>query len=539
MAFQTVEKQSHELKEINLAYQQEIRERKQAEKALRTSHERFLMVLESIDATIYVADLNTYEILFMNQYMKDNFGHDLEGSTCYEVFRNEPKPCSNCTNSKLLNHEGLPTGVHSWEGRNPITGKVYINYDRAIKWTNGQYVRLQIATDITRMKDMEEQLRQSQKMESIGTLSGGIAHDFNNILGIIVGNTELAIEDVPDWNPAHLNLKEIMAASLRAKDIIRQLLSFSRKTGQELRSIGIMTVIKDTLRLLRATIPTTVEIRENIPATDETILADPIQINQIVMNLCINASQEMEKTGGILEVTAEAVTLDEKTIHGYGNLAPGAYVKITISDTGPGIDPDIIGRIYDPYFTTKAVGKGSGMGLAVVHGIVKNHNGEIFVDSQRGKGTTFSIFFPVAGAKQAIKAETLDAIPQGCETILFVDDEASIVKATGQMLKKLGYRVETRVNPLEALELFKEKPHEFDLVITDMTMPQMTGGTLSKKLMEVRRDIPVIICTGYSSQLGEGEAKERGIAGYVMKPIRMRKIAETIREVLGKGGGGD
>lgn len=385
---------------------------------------------------------------------------------------------------------------------------------------------------IKELKDAQEQLQQSQKMESIGTLAGGIAHDFNNILGIIVGNTELALDDVPEWNPAHANLEEIKTASLRAAGIVKQLLNFSRRTDMELKPIGAISVIKDALKFLRSTIPTTIEIRKHLPDTDVAIFADPTQINQVMMNLCINASQAMEQTGGNLTVNVEEVILDDNSARDYPDLRSGKHVKVTVSDTGSGIDPEIIGRIFDPYFTTKEVGKGSGMGLAVVHGIVKNYNGAISVASESGKGATFTILFPVATEKPVMEVKTPAEIPRGNETILFVDDEKSIVNVARKVLERLGYKVESKLNPVEALEQFQSKPDQFDLVITDMTMPQMTGVILSEKIMEIRPDIPVIICTGHSALIDKERAKRLGIAAYIMKPIIMTEIAKTIRKVL-------
>ncbi len=393
----------------------------------------------------------------------------------------------------------------------------------------GAIMRLQIEEDKNRL---QIQLQQSQKMEAIGTLAGGIAHDFNNILGMIIGNTELALDDIPESNPAHFSLQQIKNASFRAADIVSQLLRLSRKTDQELKPIGLMTVIKDALKFLRSTIPTTIEIRKNIPATDEIILADPIQINQIIMNLCINASQEMEETGGILEITVENATLNDEAASSYPDLSKGDYVKVTVSDTGSGIDSEIIDKIFDPYFTTKEVGKGTGMGLAMVHGIVKNHNGAITVDSELGKGTVFSILFPGVAGNPELEIKITDELPLGRETILFIDDEKQIVDMTQLMLERLGYKVEAETNPLTALELFKADPDRFALVITDTTMPKITGVRLSEKLKEIRSDIPVIICTGHSSLINEEKAKAMGIAAYVMKPILIREIAKTIRTVL-------
>jgi signal transduction histidine kinase/ActR/RegA family two-component response regulator len=381
---------------------------------------------------------------------------------------------------------------------------------------------------------LEGQLQQSQKMESIGTLTGGIAHDFNNIMGIILGNTELALEDVPESSPAYSKLKEIKTASLRAANIVKQLLSFSRKTGNKLKPIHITPVIKDALKFLRSTIPTFIKIDQDFSTTDEIILADPTQINQIVMNLCINASHAMEQTGGNLKVIVEKMILDDHSAKTYSNLEGGNYVKVIVSDTGPGISPKIIDQIFDPYFTTKEIGKGSGMGLAVVHGIVKNHGGAISVESSPGKGTKFSMLFPLVQQEPVVETPKIQEIPRGSETILFVDDEVSIVKMAQRMFGRLGYKVETATTPQDALEKFGLNPDHFDLIITDMTMPRMTGMKLSEALMAIRPDIPIIICTGHSTLVDKEKAKELGLAAFLMKPIDISKTAQTIRKVLDK-----
>jgi CheY-like chemotaxis protein/anti-sigma regulatory factor (Ser/Thr protein kinase) len=280
-------------------------------------------------------------------------------------------------------------------------------------------------------------------------------------------------------------------------------------------------------------IPSTIQINTHLPDTDISILADPVQINQVLMNTCTNASQAMEETGGILEVNVEITSLTQDAANHYPDFSAGEYVKIAVTDNGPGIDSKIIDRIFDPYFTTKEVGKGSGMGLAIVIGIIKNHGGAITVDSQPGKGATFTMLFPVVKKKPEIKTATTEELLLGNGTILFVDDDEAIVNMTGQMLERLGYTVETKTNPSAALELFQSKPDAFDLVITDMTMPHMTGARLSEKLKNIRSDIPVIICTGHSPLIDEEKAKKMGIAAYVMKPIVIRDIARTIRQVLG------
>jgi PAS domain S-box-containing protein len=385
-------------------------------------------------------------------------------------------------------------------------------------------------------KRLEGQLIQKHKMEAIGILSGGIAHDFNNILSIIIGNAELALGDLTEQHPSHSNLDKIIQAVLKGKDIVTQLLNFSRNTEPELRPIKIGPVIEDSTRFFQSIIPTTIDIRTNIQATTETILADPTQINQVMINLCTNSWQEMEESGGMLSVDIKRVVLDSDSEDIHSGLANGNYTLIKVRDTGRGIDSDIIDQIFDPYFTTKEFGNGSGMGLSVVHGIVQNHNGTISVSSHSGKGTTFTICFPLIEVEDEMRSQTPieENIPHGNETILFIDDDESIVTITKQMIERLGYRVEASMSPLDALQLFQLKPNYFDLVITDMTMPQMTGDKLFEKMRAIRPDIPVIIFTGHSPLIDKEKAKKIGATSYVMKPVVMNELAHAIRNALNR-----
>jgi PAS domain S-box-containing protein len=385
--------------------------------------------------------------------------------------------------------------------------------------------------DITEQKQLENQLRQSHKMESVGTLAGGIAHDFNNILGIILGNTELALDDVPEWNPARLNLEEVITASLRAKDVIRQLLSFARKTKLEKKPTNITSIIKESLKMLRASIPTSIDIRQNIPEDLDTILADPTQINQVLINLCTNADHSMPH-GGIIEVTLENLDLDEDSTAQYPELRPGRYVHLIVRDTGHGIPQEDMENIFDPYFTTKEVGSGTGMGLAVVHGIVREHNGIIAVRSEPEKGTTFDLFFPAVEQKAVAEIVTDEELPTGSERILFIDDEESIVKLGRQRLERLGYTVQTATSPLDALAMFQSKPHDFDLIISDMTMPDMTGDRLVKEVLNIRPNLPIILCTGFSEKIDELKATTIGAADYIGKPFDKYDLAFKVRKAL-------
>jgi len=379
---------------------------------------------------------------------------------------------------------------------------------------------------------LQSQLQQSQKMESIGTLAGGIAHDFNNILAVILGNAELATDDVPDWNPAAKSLKEIRLASLRAKDMVKQLLAFSRKADGETKPINMTPIIKESMKMLRSAIPTSVAFDQHIPDDACNIMGEATQINQIVMNMVTNAAHAMSKDGGLLEVTLEKVILQEEKPCFDWTLSPGTYVRLKVKDNGDGIEPEIMDRIFEPYFTTKDVGKGTGMGLSVIHGIVKRHDGGIRVDSALGEGTVFEIYFPALERMIEEEKEPDGEIKGGSESILFVDDEESMVDLNRQRLERLGYQVKGTTKPVEALEWFKTNPGQFDVIIADMTMPLMTGDRLTKEILTIRPEMPVIICTGYSERMSAEKAESLGVRKYLEKPIDALNLAAALREVL-------
>lgn len=391
--------------------------------------------------------------------------------------------------------------------------------------------------DTTPVRKLETELQQAHKMEAIGTLAGGIAHDFNNILGIILGNTELAIDDVPEWNPAKESLREIRHATMRAKDVVRQILSFSRHSLIERQPLRLTPILEDTLTLLRSSIPTTIEIHKHLDADTDVILGDPAQLSQVIMNLCTNAYQAMGN-GGTLSVDLMNSVVDRGSGLTIAELPAGQYVRLTVKDTGPGIDPEHLSRIFDPYFTTKKVGEGTGMGLAVARGIVTNCGGEIVVDSERGKGTAFHVYLPLADAEAAMRVDAPPSLPRGTERVLFVDDEAGLARAYSAAISSLGYSVITFTGPKEALERFREDRDAFDLVITDMTMPELTGEALTRELQKIRPDIPIIVCTGHSEEMAEETVRRLGIADYALKPISKPDIASTIRRALDKAKGG-
>ena len=379
---------------------------------------------------------------------------------------------------------------------------------------------------------LESQLRQAQKMEAIGTLAGGIAHDFNNILAAISGYSELWLTDETcAENEARDYFKQILVGTDRAKDLVKQILTFSRQDEQELRPARINIIIKEALKLIRASIPKTIDIRSDIAAAPITIQADVIQIHQVLMNLCANAAYVMREKGGTLEINLYVKELESDAIPvQHKEIEPGQYAQMTVRDTGPGIDPEIIERIFDPFFTTKPKDEGSGLGLAVAHGIVRNHGGTITVFSETGKGTIFKVLLPVIpkDSDEGLKGEEASLIQFSGRRIMLVDDEEMIVYTLAKNLRNLGCHVITRKSSLEALKIFRAKPDTFDLVITDQTMPGLTGAALAKKILKIRPDIPIILCTGYSDLISESEAKKLGIREFLMKPVKLKQMIETL-----------
>jgi signal transduction histidine kinase/CheY-like chemotaxis protein len=467
-----------------------------------------------------------YHIEYMNPKMIRKAGKNITGEICYKSLYNRDDTCPWCA------FEKIQTGDHiTQELIDPLDKHIYDMTNSPVYHGDGAVSMLTILRDITKSRTIEKQLHQARKMESIGTLAGGIAHDFNNLLFIISGNAELALGKTTETSPVYKNLNEIKSACLKSAGIIRQLLNYSRKTDQELKPVNAVSVIEDALIFLRSVIPSTIEIKKKLSKKDIIVLADPIQINQILMNIFTNAAQAMEETGGAINITVKQRIINENTID-HPELSTGEYLKITISDTGPGISPESIDKIFDPYYTTRGVGKGSGMGLAIVHRLVKNHNGSISVKSKPDQRTSFTIFIPVIATKPKSEIIPVEKIPGGYGKILFVDDEKSIATMSREILTFLGYDVEIKNNPEEAFELFKSNPDYFDLVITDMTMPQMNGVQLFKKIKDIRPEIPIIICTGHSTLMNEEKAEDIGAAGYLLKPVSMSTFATMIKTIL-------
>jgi PAS domain S-box-containing protein len=380
-------------------------------------------------------------------------------------------------------------------------------------------------------KNLENKLRHAQKMEAIGTLAGGIAHDFNNILASIVGYTELALGDCKPGSLMKENLKEVYIASLRARDLVKQILAFARQTNEEAKPVAVHKIVKEVLKLIRSTIPVTIDIEQQIES-DALVMGNPAQIHQIILNLCTNAYQAMEDEGGRLTVSLKQLRIEENTAGRPAGIDPGDYLELTVSDTGTGIAPEIMESIFEPYFTTKETGEGTGMGLAVVHGIVKRYGGDITIQSELNKGAVFTVYLPIFQQRsKSIQADRFE-YPTGSERILFVDDELAIARLGRKALERLGYHVTTCSDSNEALRRFKQQKNRFDLVITDMSMPHMTGDKLAAEMMKIRQGIPVILCTGYSKKISSETASAIGIKAFAQKPLKIAELATTVRKVL-------
>ena len=386
------------------------------------------------------------------------------------------------------------------------------------------------------LAESERQMQQVLKLQSIGTLAGGIAHDFNNILFPIIGYTELAMDDIPAESPARKSLEEVLKAASRAKELIQQILIFSRRNGSERKPIRVPIIIREALKLLRASIPTTIDIIADLEENCSLIMGNPTQVHQVVVNLCTNAYQAMHESGGEIHVRLSEESIGYEEMVQRIGIKMGPHLHLVVEDNGLGMDATVLERIFEPYYTTKEPGKGTGLGLSVIHGIVKNHGGFITVESRPGQGSSFHVYLPtIDEMEQAIEVENRVAETGSGERILLVDDEEPIVAMEKQMLEKLGYQVTACASSSEAWTVFSARPDQFDLMITDMTMPHMAGDWLSEKILDIRPNLPVILCTGHSDMIDENKAAALGIRKFVMKPVEKNELARAIRRALESG----
>jgi len=531
------EAEGHEL--VLEGFISDITELKRSEDLLREREEVYRAIVEQAAEGIVLIDPDTFRFIEFNDAACDGLGCsreefadltliDLQGVLTREEAAERVRTIMQAGHAHFENQQRRKDG----------TLRDVLTSDRVINVRGREYI-VGIWQDITEQKrsqaaqaQAEAQLRQAQKMEALGTLAGGIAHDFNNILGIIIGFTELALSDSDGENPAISDLHEVLKAANRAKDLVQQILAFSRRWEQEKRPVQVGLIVKEAMKMLRASLPATIQIKTKV-VSDSAVMADPTQLHQVLMNLCSNSAHAMQGDVGILQVALTDVHLGPESIPPHSDLQPGPHVKLTVQDSGHGIDPAILERIFDPFFTTKGPGAGTGLGLSVVHGLVKNHRGAILVKSVPGEGTTIEVFFPVIQASAEDPMVLTAPLPRGNERVLVVDDEPALARAVKQMLEQLGYQVEFRTNGIDALAAVRqadEKP--FDLVITDMTMPHLTGADLARELLKLQPHIAILLCTGFSEHIDAETAERLGIQGFLMKPVVFPELAAMVRKVL-------
>lgn len=514
----------------------DISREKQAEADLKEAHERLITILDSIEAHVYVADIETYEILFMNRKMKDDFNADLVGKICYEAFRNQSDICEHCTNNKLRDEDGNPKGVVSSESYNSITDCWYMNFDRAIKWVDGCVVKLQIATDISVSKSneklreqMAKQLQQTQKFEAIGTLAGGIAHDFNNLLTGVLGQASLLSYELDSSHPCQKRLDDIVTYVQNATDLTNQLLGFARGGKYDVKAIDINDVLVQSSSMFGRT-KKELSIHTKLYRPSPIVEADQRQIEQVLLNLYINAWQAMPD-GGELYLETNVVKQSENQRRAY-ETASGKFVTISVTDTGIGMEEKIAERIFDPFFTTKPKGGGTGLGLASAFGIVKNHNGMIEVTSQPGEGSTFMIYLPISDKVAKTATSSRHELARGNESILLVDDEEMVSNVGKDMLENLGYHVLTADSGQKAIDIVKDGNHLIDLIILDLVMPGMDGGKTFEVVNAHSPGTPIILSSGYSRKGKAEDIMKKGCKAFIQKPFDFTMLSSIVRKIL-------
>lgn len=524
-------------KDYIIAIARDISERKAAEEKERQAQREWSRTFDSSTDIITIQNLK-HEITQSNQAAAVAFGLNKDeciGKYCYELFSGNEEPCSDCPITEEVSDNFKPYTEEFYHKRLDKTFSLTVS---PIMDDTGQTTGIShFAKDITQQKKLEGQLRQAQKMESLGTLAGGIAHDFNNILSAIIGYTQLAMLHTPQDSKALDSLKQVTTGGQRAVDLVKQILTFSRKTENRMAPIEVQRIITETLKLLRPSLPMTIEIRQNIDQNCPPVLADAVQVHQVIMNLCTNAYHAMsDQNTGTLEISLTKIDIQPEMTAPLFNLQAGEYLLLQVSDTGIGMGSATLEKIFEPYFTTKKTGEGTGLGLAVAHGIIKDFGGHISVYSELDEGTCFNIYLPVpAGQTQTIQEpSTPIEAPLGTERLLIIDDEKPIADLLKVTLESYGYQVTKTTESPEALRIFKQAPELFDMVITDYAMPQMNGIDLAEELLKVRKDLPILLCTGFNDTNNNSKALQIGIKTCMNKPIQSDQLALAVRKFLDK-----
>ncbi|WP_324350124.1 MULTISPECIES: response regulator [Desulfovibrio] len=534
---QRVEERTRELNGANEQLRRDIAERAEVMARLRMSEERYRVLFEEDITGNFVAgpdgailDCNeSFAHLFGYASAREARGFDFSS---LEFERGDAASLLDlaCSGRRLRNLELVYRG----RGREPVfligSFDGVLGSDGELREIRGYFY------DITERRALENQLRLAQKMEALGTLAGGIAHDFNNILGVMMGYAEIVLSRAGNDPGLERRVGEILSAGSRARDLVDQILNFSRQGPQERQSLKLGPLIKEALKLLRSSLPANVAIRTDLRAREDLVLADPTQVHQILLNLCANAAHAMRQGGGILTVALADADEPGGPVPAEGLGDARFFLRLSVSDTGHGMPPEVQERIFDPFFTTKKPGEGTGMGLAVVHGIVKRHDGAVSVTSEPGQGTAFHVFLPRAATLERPEAAEEPVLLPVKGRVLFVDDEKPLVDIGREMLEGFGFEVVARTSSVEALEAFRYRPDDFDLVLSDQTMPNMTGVELAREILRIRPDIPIVLCTGFSEGLSYEHLRSLGIADCIMKPMLKRQLVECVSRLLSRGG---
>jgi|GEM_PF-4495266 len=508
-------------------------QRKSASITIKEKEAYYKAIVQGYAGMIYISDKN-FVIEFMNENLIKRTGRNATGEKCYKALHDLDEQCSWCHASDVFQGKTI-----RWEAQSPKDNRTYDVVNNPIHHADGSISKQSMIMDITEQKEMEEaqrklenKLQQAQKMEAIGTLAGGIAHDFNNILTAILGYTELAMECSPKDSKVVENLAKVLISGKRARDLVKQILAFSRQEATELIPIQPAILVKEAVNMLRPTLPTTIAIEQHVDPDTYTILVNPTEFHQILINLCTNAYHAMEKRGGALIISLTNTEFLAEELTYQAEVEAGRFVLLTVRDTGEGISPELKSKIFDPYFTTKETGKGTGIGLSIVHGIVTRYGGFISMYSEVGVGTIFRVYIPALDtAKTEDQKETTPSVT-GSERILLVDDEELITDMEQKILEGLHYKVTVSTSSKEALEMFTRNPTGYDMLITDQTMPEITGFQLAGQVLKIRPELPIILCTGYSNTISEKEALAAGISRYVIKPLTKIELSKIVREVF-------